>query len=200
MTDKLPIGILVSGRGSNMKAILEEAEKGYLKAEVRLVISDNPSAPALAIAAQKNIETAVVERKNFPDKEAFESKIAAELSARGVELIVLAGFMRLLSEKFVKLFPERIINVHPALLPAFPGLHAQKQALDYGVKIAGCTVHFVNEIMDGGRIIFQACVPVLEGDTEESLSARILKEEHRLLPEAVARFAEEYYAKGGSKN
>lgn len=186
----LPIGILVSGRGSNMRAILEEIENGRLAAEAKLVLSDQPAAPALEIAAKKGVETLALAKKDFGDKDSFESRMAAELKARGVKLVILAGFMRLLSKTFIREFPENIINVHPSLLPAFPGLQAQKQALEYGVKIAGCTVHFVNEIMDGGRIIFQACVPVLPDDTEESLSARILKEEHRLLPKAVAWFSE----------
>lgn len=190
MADKLPIGVLVSGRGSNMKAILDEIKSGRLAAEAKLVLSDQPSAPALETATQMGVETLALARKAFPDKISFESQMAAELKARGVKLVVLAGFMRLVSEAFIREFPSRIINVHPSLLPAFPGLNAQRQALDYGVKIAGCTVHLVNEIMDGGRIIFQACVPVLPKDTEESLSARILREEHKLLPKAVAWFAQ----------
>lgn len=190
MSGKLPIGILVSGRGSNMTAILEAIEAGEVAAEARLVISDTPQAAALATAAGKGVETLVLERKAFPDKDSFEKALARSLKERGVELVVLAGFMRLLSAAFINHFPDRIINVHPSLLPAFPGLHAQRQALDYGVKVAGCTVHFVNEIMDGGRIISQAAVPVVDGDDEDSLSARILKEEHRLLPKAVGWLAE----------
>ena len=189
MAEPLRLGILVSGRGSNMAAIMAEIEAGRLPARVAVIISDQPAAPALKIAADKGLPSVVVERKRFSDKASFETEIAEALKAHGAELVVLAGFMRLLSPFLVGEFPERIINVHPALLPAFPGLHAQKQALDYGVKIAGCTVHFVNEIMDGGRIISQAAVPVLPDDTEESLSARILAEEHRLLPEAIGRLA-----------
>lgn len=189
MADKLPIAILVSGRGSNMQAVLNEIAAGILAAEAKVVVSDQPGAPALEIAGSMGVETIVLERKNFSDKSSFESSLAEVILARGVKLVVLAGFMRLLSGEFIQKFTERIINVHPSLLPAFPGLHAQKQALDYGVKVAGCTVHFVNEVMDGGRIIFQACVPVMENDDEDSLSARILKEEHRLLPRAVAWFA-----------
>lgn len=189
MVDKLPIAIAVSGRGSNMRAILDEIAAGNLAAEVKAVVSDQPLAPALEIAGSMGVETIVLERKKFPDESSFESTLGEVISARGVKLVVLAGFMRLLGPKFIQKFPERVINVHPSLLPAFPGLRAQKQALDYGVKVTGCTVHFVNEIMDGGRIIFQACVPVLDDDDEESLSARILKEEHRLLPQAVAWFA-----------
>ncbi len=174
-----------------MTAIINEIEAGRLPAQVCVVISDNPAAPALKIAADRKIETRVIERAHHPDKEAFEAAIAEALEARQVRLVVLAGFMRLLSRLFVDKFPGRIINVHPALLPAFPGLEAQKQALDYGVKIAGCTVHYVNEIMDGGRIIAQAAVEVRPDDTVESLSARILKQEHRLLPEAIAQLARE---------
>jgi phosphoribosylglycinamide formyltransferase-1 len=189
MLDSLCLGILVSGRGSNLAAIIGQIEAGRLAARVGVVISDNPSAPALKIAAEKRLPKAVVERKAFPNKASFEIEIASILKAHQVDLVVLAGFMRLLSPLLVADFPDRIINVHPALLPAFPGLNAQKQALDHGVKITGCTVHFVNEIMDGGPIISQAAVPVLPNDTEESLSARILKEEHRLLPEAIGRLA-----------
>ncbi|MDR1044086.1 MAG: phosphoribosylglycinamide formyltransferase [Candidatus Adiutrix sp.] len=189
MAEVLCLGILVSGRGSNLAAIAAQIEAGRLAARVGVVISDNPLAPALRIAAEKRLPKAVVERKAFPDKASFETEIAAILKAHQVDLVVLAGFMRLLGPLLTAEFPDRIINVHPALLPAFPGLNAQKQALDRGVKIAGCTVHFVNEIMDGGPIIAQAAVPVLPDDTEESLSARILEEEHRLLPEAIGRLA-----------
>jgi len=189
MPEPLNIGFLVSGRGSNLAAVLAEIEAGRLPARARLVISDNPEAPALKIAAEKKIPTAVFERKNFSDRKTFEAAMAGALKAHEVELVVLAGFMRLLSKFFTNEFPERIINVHPALLPAFPGLEAQKQALEHGVKIAGCTVHYVNEIMDGGRIIAQAAVAVEPQDTVETLSARILKEEHRILPEAIAKIA-----------
>lgn len=183
----LRLGLLVSGRGSNMAAILKAIDDGRINARAALAVSDNPDAPALDIARAKGVRSIVVRRKPFPDKAAFETAIVRELKESGAELVVLAGFMRLLSPVFINEFPNRIINVHPALLPSFPGLDAQRQALDYGVKIAGCTVHYVNEIMDGGRIIAQAAVPVLPDDTVETLSARILEQEHRLLPEAIGR-------------
>ncbi|MDL2227152.1 phosphoribosylglycinamide formyltransferase [Deltaproteobacteria bacterium OttesenSCG-928-M10] len=187
----LRLGILVSGRGSNMAAILKAIGEGRVNAAAALAVSDNPAAPALGIASAHGVKTVVVNRKSFPDKASFEAAMVCELKEAGVELVVLAGFMRLLGPVFIGEFPDRIINVHPALLPAFPGLEAQKQALDYGVKIAGCTVHYVNEIMDGGRIIAQAAVPVMPDDTAETLSARILEQEHRLLPEVIGRLAVE---------
>lgn len=190
MKKPITLGLLVSGRGSNMSAVLNLIKEGELNARAALVISDNPSAPALAAAESFGVETLAAERKSFPDKQSFERHLAGELKKRGVELVVLAGFMRLLGPAFLNEFPDRVINIHPSLLPAFPGLEAQKQAFDYGVKIAGCTVHFVNEIMDGGRIIFQAAVPVEPGDTAETLAARILAEEHKLLPRAIAWFAQ----------
>lgn len=189
MNKPLRLGVLISGRGSNLAAILGEIEAGRLNAEAALVISDNPEARGLEVAARHGAPALVVERQAFGGRDDFERKIAGELKKAGVDLVVLAGFMRLLGRTFIAEFPDRVINVHPALLPAFPGLEAQKQALDHGVKISGCTVHFVNEVMDGGRIIAQAAVEVLPGDTEESLSARILEQEHRLLPMVIGRVA-----------
>jgi phosphoribosylglycinamide formyltransferase-1 len=180
---KLRLGVLVSGRGSNLRAILDAIGAGRLNAEVAAVVSDKPDAPALQYIGAGI--AGVVERKNWPDTETFEDAIASELQKRGVELVVLAGFMRVLGPVFVRRFEGRIINIHPSLLPSFPGLHAQRQALLHGVKIAGCTVHRVDETLDGGPILAQAAVPVLEDDTEETLSARILKEEHKLLPETI---------------
>jgi len=190
MSEPLRLGVLVSGRGSNLAAILSEIAAGRLNARVALVVSDKPQARALEIAAQHGLAAKVIERKTFADKDSFERQISADLKAAGVELVVLAGFMRLLGKNFISDFSGRIINVHPALLPAFPGLDAQKQALDYGVKISGCTVHFVNEVMDGGRVIAQAAVEVRPDDTEETLSARILEQEHRLLPMVIGRLAD----------
>jgi phosphoribosylglycinamide formyltransferase-1 len=180
---KLRLGVLVSGRGSNLRAILDAAGAGKLDAEVVAVVSDKKDAPALRLVEASF--SRVVERKSCPDAETFEDAIASELEKRGVELVVLAGFMRILGPGFVRRFDGRIVNIHPSLLPSFPGLHAQRQALLYGVKIAGCTVHRVDETLDGGPILAQAAVPVLEDDTEETLSARILKEEHKLLPETI---------------
>ncbi len=189
MSKALALGVLVSGRGSNLAAIIGAIEAGRLPAEIRAVISDNPEAPALAVAAGRGIPALVADRKNFADQTAFEGRIVELLRNQGVDLVVLAGFMRLAGPTLLSAFRDRIVNIHPSLLPAFPGLAAQKQALEYGVKISGCTVHWVNEVMDGGRIIAQAAVPVLDDDTEETLSARILAEEHRLLPEVLARLA-----------
>ncbi|UQZ88109.1 phosphoribosylglycinamide formyltransferase [Deltaproteobacteria bacterium Smac51] len=184
------LGIMVSGRGSNMEAILKEIDSGNLAAEVGVVISDNPTAGALNILAETKVPTLVAERSAFRDKESFEKVLIGVMIEYRVELVVLAGYMRLLGPTFIQAFSGRIINIHPSLLPAFPGLNAQRQALDYGVKVAGCTVHFVNEQMDGGRIIAQAVVPVLPNDDVDALSARILKEEHRLLPQVIGWIGE----------
>jgi phosphoribosylglycinamide formyltransferase-1 len=181
---KLRLGVLVSGRGSNLRAILDAIGAGKLDAEAVAVVSDKPDAPALRHVEGRGV-ACVVERGNYPDAEAFEDAIASELEERGVELVVLAGFMRILGPAFVRRFAGRIVNIHPSLLPSFPGLHAQRQALRHGVKISGCTVHRVDETLDGGPILAQAAVPVLEDDTEETLGARILKEEHKLLPETI---------------
>ena len=194
---KLSLGFLVSGRGSNMAAVLAEIEAGRLAAEARVVVSDNPAAPALALAARRGVPAAVVERENFARRGDFEAEIIRALRARGVGLVVLAGFMRLVGPDLLSAFPGRIINIHPSLLPAFPGLRAQKQALDRGVKLTGCTVHYVNEVMDGGSIIAQAAVEVETDDTEDSLSARILAQEHRLLSRAIAAVAPNLGAGGG---
>lgn len=181
----LKIGILVSGRGSNMSAIIKACAKGRTSATVAVVVSDNPSAPALKKAEKAGIEFFSVPFQKGESKKDFEEKIAAILEGHGVELVVLAGFMRILSPYFVLKFPNRIINIHPSLLPAFPGLESQKQALCHGVRHAGCTVHFVDTDCDSGPIILQAVVPVKPSDTAESLSARILKKEHALLPKAI---------------
>jgi phosphoribosylglycinamide formyltransferase-1 len=180
---KLRMGVLVSGRGSNLRAILDAAGAGNLDAEVVAVVSDKPGAPALRYAGPD--VACAVRPGDFLDAEAFENAVALELEKRGAELVVLAGFMRILGPEFVRRFAGKIINIHPSLLPSFPGLHAQKQALLHGVKIAGCTVHRVDETLDGGPILAQAAVPVLDDDTEETLSARILEEEHKLLPETI---------------
>ncbi|MDR2176207.1 MAG: phosphoribosylglycinamide formyltransferase [Synergistaceae bacterium] len=181
---KLRLGVLVSGRGSNLRAILDAIGAGRLDAEVAVVVSDKPDAPALRYAEGPGAACAV-RREDYPGANEFEDAIAAALDERGAELVVLAGFMRILGPGFVRRFAGRIVNIHPSLLPSFPGLHAQRQALLHGVKISGCTVHRVDETLDGGPILAQAAVPVLEDDTEETLSARILKEEHKLLPETI---------------
>ncbi|MEK7196576.1 MAG: phosphoribosylglycinamide formyltransferase [Nitrospirota bacterium] len=186
----LKAGVLASGRGSNFQAIIDAIEKGNLKASIELLITDNPSAFAIERAKKHNIKYLFINPKEFASKDVFFSRIADELKAKGVELVILAGFMRIVRKPLIAAFPGRIMNIHPALLPAFPGLHGQKQALDYGVKISGCTVHFVDEGMDTGPVIIQAAVPVLPDDTEDTLSERILSFEHKIYPEAVRLFAE----------
>jgi phosphoribosylglycinamide formyltransferase-1 len=185
----LRLGVLVSGRGSNLQAILDSIAGGTLDAAVAAVVSDKPDAPALRRIKEEVAVT--VDRKTYPPgpsgTEPFENAIASVLEDRGVGLVVLAGFMRILGPTFIRRFAGRIVNIHPSLLPSFPGLRAQRQALEHGVKISGCTVHLVDETLDGGPILAQAAVPVLPGDTEESLSERILKEEHRLLPEVIRK-------------
>jgi len=189
---KIRVGILVSGRGSNMEAIIRNAKEGKIDAEVVIVLSDNPDAPALEKARALGVEALYVypgEKKTYmtPDREEEYVRILKE---KNVDLVCLAGFMRVLKKTFLSNFPYRIMNIHPSLLPAFPGLNAQKQAWEYGVKISGCTVHFVDEGVDTGPIIIQRAVPVLEDDTPERLAERILKEEHKIYSEAIQLFAE----------
>jgi len=184
------IGVIVSGRGSNLQSIIDHITEGKLDVEVAVVVSDHADAFALERAAKAGISTAVVERKGCRDKEEFEDKIDAALRNAGAELVVLAGFMRILTGHFISRWEHKIINIHPALLPSFKGLDAQGQAVDYGVKVAGCTVHFVDEGTDTGPIILQKVVPVMDEDTEETLAARILVEEHKALPEAIRLWSE----------
>jgi phosphoribosylglycinamide formyltransferase-1 len=188
--NKTVLGVLVSGRGSNLQAILDAILAERLKAKIGIVISDNPDALALKRVAGFDIATAVIERRKFADKRAFEQAIANELNLHHVELVLLAGFMRILSSEFIAQFPGRIMNIHPSLLPAFPGLNAQAQAIRYGVKVSGCTVHFVDEGVDTGPIILQEAVPVLPGDDEHSLAERILHVEHKLYPRAVGLYCD----------
>ena len=193
----VPIGVLASGRGSNLEAVLDAVDNHYLtKCEVKIVISNRPSAPALEIARKHHVETITLDDKGVPKKNwDYDQKTIDALQSRGVApktgLIVLAGYLRILSEQFVDLYPRRIINVHPALLPSFPGLDAQKQALDHGVKVTGCTVHFVDREVDHGPIILQTPVAIRDDDTVETLSGRILREEHRILPEALRLLTED---------
>ena len=179
------LGVLVSGRGSNLQAIIDAINSGKLKATISLVISDKEEAFALERCKRHGIPHQVIKRRDFKSKEDFERVMIDELRRHSVDLVVLAGFMRVLSSVFINAFKERVINVHPSLIPAFRGLHAQKQALDYGSCITGCSVHFVSEELDNGPVIIQACVPVLPDDTEDSLSERILRFEHRILPQAI---------------
>ncbi len=187
---RLRLGVLVSGRGSNLQAIIDASEAGRIDAVVGIVISDVADAFALDRARAHGIEAAFVNPRLFDSKEGFEAAIIDLLRKRDVDLVCLAGFMRLLSPHFVREFPNRIMNIHPALLPAFAGLHVQQKALVHGSKFSGCTVHFVDEGTDTGPIIIQAAVPVLDDDTEESLSARILNYEHQIYPRAIQLFAE----------
>jgi len=188
---RLRVGVLVSGRGSNLQALLDASARGDYPAEVVVVISDRERAAALERARAARVEALYVNPKDFADREAFDLQLVRELTARRVGLVCSAGFMRILSPAFTRAFAGRAMNIHPSLLPAFPGLHVQRQALDYGVKVAGATVHFLDEgAVDTGPIILQASVPVLPDDTEDTLAARILIEEQRLYPEAVRLFAE----------
>jgi phosphoribosylglycinamide formyltransferase-1 len=184
------LGILISGRGSNLQAILDAIRVGRLDARVGIVVSNVEGAPGLERAKKAGVETAVLSHKNFRSREEYDEALLERLRAHDVDLVCLAGFMRLLSPVFVRAFQGRILNVHPSLLPAFPGLHAQRQALEHGVKVTGATVHLVDEELDHGPILLQSAVPVLEGDDEESLSARILEQEHQIYPEAIALMLE----------
>jgi phosphoribosylglycinamide formyltransferase-1 len=186
----LTIGVLASGRGSNFQAIIDSIESGFLKAQVAVLITDNPEAYAIQRAQKHNIEPLIIKPGDFSGKDAYYSHIAEILKSKGVNLVILAGFMRVVGRALIREFQNRIMNIHPALLPSFPGLHGQKQASDYGVKISGCTVHFVDEGVDTGPIIIQAAVPAYEDDTEDSLAERILKQEHRIFPMAVKLFSE----------
>lgn len=185
----MKIGILISGRGSNMMALVDAVQSGEIPdSEVAVVISDKADAAGLAKANERGVETVVIERIGRT-REEHDAAIIAELQKREIELVCLAGYMRLLSPDFIRAFPDRIINIHPSLLPAFPGLDAQKQAIDFGVKVTGCTVHFVDEDLDNGPIILQKAVDVIDDDTAETLSARILEQEHLAYVEAVRLIA-----------
>jgi phosphoribosylglycinamide formyltransferase-1 len=186
----LRLGVLASGRGSNFQSIIDEINFGRLKAEIAVLITDNASAFAIERAKKQGIECLVMNPKEYSSGNDFFVKIAEELKKRDVGLVILAGFMRIVRKPLLDAFPNLIMNIHPALLPAFPGLHGQKQAIEYGVKISGCTVHFVDEGMDTGFIIIQAAVPIFQDDTEEILSERILKLEHTIYPEAIRLFSE----------
>ena len=182
---KKRIGVLLSGRGSNFEALADSVSAGRIPgAEIALVVSNREGAPGIQRAQARDLATRVILSKGL-EREVYDRQVVAALREAKVELVCLAGYMRLLSPYFVEAFPQRILNIHPSLLPSFPGLESQKQALDYGVKFAGCTVHFVDENLDAGPIVLQAVVPVEDGDNEDALSARILQEEHRIYSEAV---------------
>lgn len=186
----MKLGVLISGRGSNLGAVLAAIAAGDLPAEVALVISNKPDAQGLTRAQEAGIPTAVIPHGAYPDRASFDAALAAALRAASVDLVVLAGFMRLLTPTFLDAFPNRVVNIHPALLPAFPGVDAQAQAIAYGARVTGCTVHFVDAGTDTGPVIAQAAVPVLEGDTRDALAARILPREHALLVTAIRWIAE----------
>ena len=179
------IGVLISGRGSNLQSIIDAIAAGRLEARIAVVVSNRIEAPGLQRARDAGIEALYLGAREYPDRDAYDRALADLLKARGVELVCLAGFMRLVGDPLLAAFPNRILNIHPSLLPAFPGLDAQRQALEHGVRVTGATVHIVNTDLDDGPIVLQAAVPVLEDDTVETLAARVLVEEHRLYPDAI---------------
>ena len=184
------LGVLLSGRGSNFQAIAESISAGRISAEIAVVIGNRADAPGLAAARERGLTAICLPSKGL-DREAYDRQLIAALREHAVEWVLLAGYMRILSAEFIRAFPRRILNIHPSLLPAFPGLDAQHQAFDYGVKLSGCTVHFVDEHLDHGPIVMQAMVPVAPDDTADSLAARILAEEHRIYSEALRRLLTE---------
>jgi len=185
--DRPKLGILISGRGSNMMAIVAACEAGTVPAEVAVVISNRADAPGIAWARERGLATAVLSQRDFPDREAHDRAIVGRLQQAGVEWVCLAGYMRLLSRAFIAAYPSRVLNIHPALLPSFPGLHGQQDALEWGAKVSGCTVHLVDVELDHGPIVVQRAVPVDDADDVDTLSARILEQEHRAYPEALAK-------------
>ena len=190
MSKLLRIGVLASGGGTNLQSIIDRCQDGSLDAEIAIVICNNPDAGALNRAAQAGIATQCINHRGFSRREDFDTAVVSALQEAGVELVILAGFMRIITQTFIDAFPDRVINIHPALLPAFPGLHVQQQAIDYGARFSGCTVHFVDGGVDTGPILIQAVVPILQDDTAETLAARILEQEHRIYPRAIQLIAE----------
>ena len=199
MTDLLKLGVLISGSGSNLQSIIDQIEKGTLPAQIKIVVSNNPEAFGLTRAKKHGIPCAVLNHQDYLSREDFDRELIHVLQNAGVDLIVLAGFMRILTQSFLRAFESKIINIHPALLPAFPGTHVQQKAIDYGVKFSGCTVHFVDEGVDTGPIIIQSVVPVCPDDSAETLAARILEEEHKIYPQAIRYFAEGRIIKNGRR-
>jgi phosphoribosylglycinamide formyltransferase-1 len=190
MPKLLRIGVLASGGGTNLQAIIDRCQDGRLAAEIVIVITNNPGVGALERAAKAGIQTLCINHRDFSRREEFDEALVKVLLDAEVELVALAGFMRIISQTFIDAFPGRVINVHPALLPAFPGLHVQQQAIDYGARFSGCTVHFVDGGIDTGPIIIQAVVPILPDDTADTLAARILEQEHKVYPRAIQLIAE----------
>ena len=184
------IGVLASGRGTNLQAIIEAIEGGKIEGRISIVISDNSDAYALKRAKQYNIDTRYINFKSYKNREDYDKEIIKALEEKKIDLVVLAGYMRILSPFFINAYKNKIMNIHPALLPSFPGLHAQRQAVEYGAKVSGCTVHFVDEGVDLGPIVLQKSVEVKDDDTEELLAERILKEEHQIYPKAIQLFSE----------
>ncbi|MDD4600668.1 Phosphoribosylglycinamide formyltransferase [bioreactor metagenome] len=196
---KTVLGVLASGRGSNLQAILDAIDANQIRAEVGVVISDKPTAAALVRAKEHGIPAVCIDRKQFDSRAEFGKALAEVIEKHQVDLVVLAGFMRILDPDFIRLFSGRIMNIHPALLPSFQGLNAQQQAIDYGVRLSGCTVHFVDEGTDTGPIILQEAVPVMPDDTADSLAERILVVEHRLYPQAIALYCDGRLLSDGRK-
>ena len=188
---KIKLGVLASGSGSNLQSIIDQCQQNNIDAEIVIVLCNNPGAGALERAEKAGLPHACINHRDFADRQSFDQAVVARLQDAGVELVVLAGFMRIISEVFVAAFPNRIINIHPALLPSFPGLHVQKKALEYGARFSGCTVHFVDTGVDTGPILIQAVVPILDDDTEDTLAARILRQEHQIYPKAIQLIAED---------
>lgn len=187
---KINLGVLVSGGGTNLQSIIDSIEEGKLDATIQVVISNLPDVRSLERAKNHNIPSVIIDYKKFSTREEFDREVVAVLKAHGVDLVIMAGFMRILTPALLRAFPLKIMNIHPALLPSFQGLHVQERAFDYGVKFSGCTVHFADEGVDSGPIIIQAVVPVYDNDTPEILQQRILKEEHRIYPQAIQLYAE----------
>ena len=193
-TNSRRIGVLISGRGSNLQALIEATRLGQLDATIAVVISNRSDATGLAIAADADIEALCIDHEKFPNRDEFDQEIAKQFKLRNIGLVCLAGFMRLVGAPLIETFPNAILNIHPSLLPAFPGLNAQKKAVEHGVKVSGVTVHIVTKDLDAGPIVLQRSVSVSDQDTPETLAGRILKEEHRIYPEAVG-----LYLQGGWK-
>lgn len=187
---KLRLGVLASGGGTNLQSIIDCCADGSLDAEIAIVICNNPDAGALPRAEKAGIQTCCINHRDFSERSDFDNSVVQKLKESGAELIVLAGFMRIIGKIFLEAYPQKIINIHPALLPAFPGLNVQQKAIDYGARFSGCTVHFVDDGVDTGAIILQSVVPVLQNDKAEDLAARILIEEHKIYPQAIQLIAE----------
>jgi len=190
MSQKLKLGVLASGSGTNLQSIIDACMSGSIDAEVALVISNNPGAGALQRADEAGLPSTCINHRDYSSREQFDREVVGALANAGVELVCLAGFMRLITEDFLAAFPGRVINIHPALLPAFPGLDVQRKAIEYGARFSGCTVHFVDGGVDTGPVIIQAVVPILDDDTPDTLAARILVQEHKVYPRAIQLFAE----------